>query len=527
MRLINRYLLKELVSPFLFALAAMTSIFLLNQVAQRFGSLVGKGLPAGVIAEVFGLSIPFILAMTLPMAVLFAILYAFTHLASDNEITAMRASGVSIPQLLVPVLLVGLLTTVAAFAFNDQVLPRTNAKLRTLLYDIARKKPTFELREQVINPLGPSGIFLRASRIDPATGRLRGVTIYDLGEAPGRRIIYADSGRMALTDNQTDLSLRLFDGSIHQFKALEPQVFRLTYFQVNDIRVKDIANQFEKNSVETTRGDREMSTCEMLDNVRQNRELAAAARREQRDLLRADLHALLLLPQPAPTPVPAPEKPGGYCAFLQRLGALLIPKTAEAQEPAQQPARPAPGGGGARRALPPGKTLIRGPGTLPATRPQPPVTEEWMQLQHGVYAPRLATWPQVANAAERVKNARLQADGYLIEVHKKLSISAACAVFVLIGIPMALRFPRGGMGLVIGGGLAVFSVYYVGLIAGEALGNRGMVNPVVAMWGPDAIFTVLGLLGLRAVNRTTGTERGGELRDLLGWLLDRRGRRRA
>ncbi len=507
MRLISRYVLQQLVAPFLFALAAMTSIFLLNQVAQRFGALVGKGLPAGVIAEVFGLSIPFIFAMTLPMAVLFAVLHAFSHLASDNEITAMRASGVSIPQLLAPVLVAGLLTTVFAFGFNDQVLPRSNARLRTLLYDIARKKPTFELREQVINALGPSGMFLRASRIDPATGRLRGVTLYDLGSSPARRIIYADSGRMALTDNQTDLSLRLFDGAIHEFKAMEPQVFQLTYFRENEIWVKDIANQFQKNSVETARGDREMSTCEMLGYVRQNREQAAAARREQRDLLRSDLRTLLLLPPPPPSPPPAARRPGGYCGLLQRLGGLFTPKTAEAQEPAQHPAR---------RPLPPG---LKKPQITGSPRATPP-PQEWEEPA-GSYTPRLATWPQVANAAERVKTAGIQADKYLIEVHKKLSISAACAVFVLIGIPLALRFPRGGMGLVIGGGLAVFSVYYVGLIAGEALGDRGLVDPAVAMWGPNMIFTFLGLLGLRAVNRTTGTERGGELRDLLGGLLGR------
>src|SRR3712207_9373163 len=79
----------------------------LSQVAKKFGSLVGKGLPWTVIAEVFALSIPFIVAMTLPMAVLLAVLYAFSHLAADNEVTAMRASGISVYQVLRPVLIWG------------------------------------------------------------------------------------------------------------------------------------------------------------------------------------------------------------------------------------------------------------------------------------------------------------------------------------------------------------------------------------------------------------------------------------
>ena len=93
MRLVHRYLLRQLVAPFCFALAALTGFMLISQVAKKFGALVGKGLPWPVITEVFVLSLPFIIAMTLPMAVLLAVLYTFSHLAADNEITAMRRTG--------------------------------------------------------------------------------------------------------------------------------------------------------------------------------------------------------------------------------------------------------------------------------------------------------------------------------------------------------------------------------------------------------------------------------------------------
>jgi lipopolysaccharide export system permease protein len=102
MNLLSRYLLRQLAAPFVFALTALTSLMLLSQIAKKFGSLVGKGLPWTVIAEVFALSVPFIVAMTLPMAVLLAVLYAFSHLAADNEVTAMRASGISVYQVLRP-----------------------------------------------------------------------------------------------------------------------------------------------------------------------------------------------------------------------------------------------------------------------------------------------------------------------------------------------------------------------------------------------------------------------------------------
>ena len=91
-RILSRYILRQHLPPLGYALAALTFAMLVNQIAKQFGNFVGKGLPWTVILEVFTLSIPFIVAMTLPMAVLVAVLYTFSHLAADNEITAMRAA---------------------------------------------------------------------------------------------------------------------------------------------------------------------------------------------------------------------------------------------------------------------------------------------------------------------------------------------------------------------------------------------------------------------------------------------------
>jgi lipopolysaccharide export system permease protein len=487
-RLLNRYLLRQLVAPFIFALAAQTSLMLLSQVAKKFGALVGKGLPWTVIGEVFALSLPFIVAMTLPMAVLLAVLYTFSHLAADNEITAMRASGISVYQVLKPVLLWGACMAAFNFAFVDQVLPRTNARLRSLLIDIGRKKPTFELREQVINEVPPSQYFLRASRIDAATGRLRGITIYDVGGEASRRVIYADSGFMAYAEGQTDLSLRLYDGSIHQYRPAEPTRFQLTYFSVNDIRVKNVYDQLQRNTSESIRGDREMSTCEMLQVIRDARQQQAEARRDRTDLVVQDLRALLELPPPAPAPVSPPDSTThGYCGWLQSLQGLFLPKTAQAQANAQ---------GIAKLGVPPTGRV------------------------------RLTNWSEVATAVDRVRDADRRGDRYAVEVHKKWAISLACVSFVIIGIVMALRFPRAGIGLVIGGGLAVFSIHYVGLTAGESLADRGLVQPWVAMWTPNIVLTAIGLLGLLRVSRESGSTRGGDFQEILDGARHLFGRRR-
>jgi lipopolysaccharide export system permease protein len=555
-RLLSRYLLRQLAGPFVFALAALTSLMLLSQIAKKFGALVGKGLPWTVIAEVFGLSVPFIVAMTLPMAVLLAVLYAFSHLAADNEITAMRASGISVYQVLVPVMAWGVFMSVFNFAFVDQVLPRSNARLRNLLIDIGRKKPTLELREQVINEVPPSQYFLRANRIDGATGRLREVTIYDVGGDASRRIIYADSGFMAYAEGKTDLSLRLFDGSIHQYRPTEPEGFQLTYFKVNDIRVRNAYDSLERNTSESVRGDREMSTCEMLAVIRDADRERDEAVRERRDLLLGDLRSLLDLP-PYPERKSLPDRPEpAYCHWIESLGRLVLPRTAEAQEDTQARGR---GAAGALEALPgqgqtqdtsrarraaqrkpvaaqPGQAPVpgrlRAPGAAARLqeeagkpgfpRPTPPAGRP------GPRAPALSNWSLTATAVDRGQDAERRAARFAVEVHKKWAISFACMSFVIIGIVMALRFPRGGIGLVIGGGLLVFAVHYVGLTAGESLADRGLMSPWLAMWAPNIVLTILGLIGLVRVSRESGSTRGGDFQEVLDSIrhLFRRLRRR-
>jgi lipopolysaccharide export system permease protein len=522
-RLLNRYVLRELAAPFAFALAALTSIMLLNQIAKRFGALVGKGLPWSVIAEVFLLSLPFIVAMTLPMAVLLAVLYAFSHLAAGNEITAMRAGGISVGQLLRPVFAAALVLSVLTFLFMDQLLPASNLRLKALVIDIGRKKPTFDLQEQAINEIPPSLFYLRAGRIDASGGRLRDVTIYDMSGQQSRRVIYADSGRMAFEEGQIDLNLRLWDGSIQSFKGADPTLFQLTYFRVNTIRVRNVANALERGGTEVSRSDREMSTCQMLAIVRDSNAAVRAARARSRELLERDLRNLLGLPPAAHVEVPdTPRRPlPAYCGWVERLGRLLLPETVEGQEPAQPPGRIAP----RRRPDLPGPRKPALPDRLapdPLRVPLGADTVRTATASHRLVA--LSAWADVANAGEQVRSATRGTNKFSVEIHKKWAISVAGMVFVLLGIPLALRFPRGGMGLVLGGGLGIFALYYVSLTAGEPLADAGKVPPAMMIWGPNVIFALLGVGGLLRVNRELGSTRGGDFAEIMDAIRRRTAR---
>jgi lipopolysaccharide export system permease protein len=120
---------------------------------------------------------------------------------------------------------------------------------------------------------------------------------------------------------------------------------------------------------------------------------------------------------------------------------------------------------------------------------------------------------RLAEARLRLELAKRGRNRYDIEIHKKFSLAAACLIFVLVGAPLAVRFPRGGVGLVLGVSLAVFALYYVGLIGGEALANEGKVPPFWAMWGTNVMLTLLGLVLLLRMGRDQNTGRGGDWTD--------------
>ena len=120
----------------------------------------------------------------------------------------------------------------------------------------------------------------------------------------------------------------------------------------------------------------------------------------------------------------------------------------------------------------------------------------------------------IEQTIQRASIARSTWSQYEVEIHKKFSLAVACVVFVLLGAPIALRFPRGGVGLVIGASLGVFALYYVCLIAGESMADDGVLPPWVAMWGANLVFTLVGVVLFLRMGREGSTARGGDLDDV-------------
>ncbi len=579
MKIISRYVVREHIGPLAFALTALTSLLMLQYVARQLANLAGKGLPARAIVEFFVLSLPFTIAMTLPMAVLIATLHAFGRMASENEITAFKANGVRVRTLMAPVLFCALLLSLAMVWFNDQVLPAANYRLRNLQQDILRTTPTLALRDQVINQLRPS-FFMRVARTDAATNKMWDVDIYDLSRGTERRTIYADSGRFSLAENKQDMQLQLYDGFSQELVKGDPKRLQRSYFRTQSIWVRDVGRDFQASGSDGSKSDREMSVCEMHRRYRARAVEYARAREEYISIASKQL-------KPGETGVQVPRERSPqvalsafYCNTLPSLVAMAGIKTAQAQsavtnrtvawtpdtrdiDPRVQP--PVTGGQTSVQQPPAGQPPVGQPpaGQPPAGQPppavdptqnpvvvpQPPavppavpipvpapvqVPDPRLQLPvNAIDVPPGTMLPQPVDdgaqlagaeeaAALQMNATRSELDSLNVEIQKKFALSFACLVFVLFGPPIALRFPRGGVGVTLGVGIVVFGLYYVCLMGGETLSDRGQLPPPVSMWIANVLFALMGIALLWNVESTTDKSRGGGIRD---WWADRRARK--
>ena len=449
MKILTRYLLRAHVGPFLFAFLALTGVVLINTLARRLAELAGKGLPLDIILEFFVLALPATVALTFPMAVLVSILYTFSNFTAENEITAMKASGIDLKRLLLPLLLVaGVLTGVMVW-FNDRVLPESNHRWSQLFIDIARKTPTLALQSQTLNRIAPQTAssqtyYLRAARVDPATNKLWDVSIYDVSSPMAVRSIYADSGRALFNAARTDLVLRLYDGHMREVGLDDPATFRRMTFKEQVFGIPGVGTTLPTGERGPGyRGDREMTVGMLRARIETLRSERADVIKRARSLVNADLDWALS---------------GGTKPFT--LG---------------------PEGGAPEQAMP---------------------VEEG-----GVRTRTRRTADELQSMRARVADLEKQMREYDVEVHKKYSIAFATLVFVVVGAPLALRFGGGGIGMVIAASMVIFSLYYVGLIGGESLAGRGLVTPLVAMWVVNALMTVLGVAGLATMGRETSTAR--------------------
>lgn len=225
--------------------------------------LVGKGLNAFVITELIVLNLAWMVVLAIPMSVLVAVLMAFGGLSSQNEITAMKASGVSLYRMMMPVLLASILITYLAIEFNNKILPEANHKAKTLMIDIRKKKPTLTLNSGLFSQ-EVSGYSILVRKTFEHSNDLEGVTIYDYTNPAAIVVITAKKGAISFTKDFRKLIMDLEDGEIHQKDADDEKQYRRLRFLKHRILMTTEGFALERSADGTfQRGDRELSAQAM------------------------------------------------------------------------------------------------------------------------------------------------------------------------------------------------------------------------------------------------------------------------
>ena len=441
MGILRLYVLRLHLVPLLLGFGVVTFILEMDVMFDYLDLVVNRGVAPGTVAQLFLLSLGYIVALSVPCGVLVSVLMTFGRLSQDNEITALRASGVNLASVMLGPLAGALVLSVGLTLFNNHVLPESNHAFANLLIDIGRKRPTARLQEGVFITDFP-GYNLLVQSVNGRTNEMRGVTIYQMNAGGPPTTILAKSGFLSYTPDGKNAVLELKDGEIHEIPADEAGAkrYRRMVFKTHIIYIAGAGGMLER-TVRSSRSDREMSARDLATErarVVDNYRVSLASHRA---------HLAQMGLSPAATALIAPEQ----VPWTRRLTGAI-------------------GGVFGRR-----DSLDQFTRDRPAARAE---VEMWRMEREGL---------------------RRRIASLSVEYQKKFSLPAACVVFVLIGAPIGMRVRRAGPAVAFVS-IAFFLFYYLCLVGGEELANRLMLPAWLSMWLPNI---VLGVWGVFATLRAT------------------------
>lgn len=265
MKILTRYILKEHIAPFFLAFLTITFLLIIDLVPKIIDHVIDKDLPVAVVFEIIGLNLAWMLALSIPMSVLVATLMAFGRLTSDFEITAIKASGINVLRVLLPVLAAGAVLMFGMIEFNDRILPDLNKRSRLLWADISAMRPTLTFRSGVFITDIP-GYLVLVDKIDHTTSRVETVNITDTRDKTKPQIIVAEYGYLEMTDNGKNMRFTLYNGEVHSLDTEDPNEYRRVSFERYVKNVADVSSELVRTDSDY-RNDREMSIGDMQTKV--------------------------------------------------------------------------------------------------------------------------------------------------------------------------------------------------------------------------------------------------------------------
>ena len=233
----NIYLLKEISYILLLSLGILTFILVLSRLGKIADLVINKGVGLKDIAALVAFSIPPYLTFTLPMAFLLSVIVVLGRLSTENEVLALKASGVNLKWLLAPIASIGLLITICGLFNTNYLLPQCSGLFRETLINVIRKGISVDDKEGIFNDSVP-GVVIYINKVDTQKRLLTGIVVSDDRDKNIKQTISAENGYVNIDPDTFDLAFMLKNGSLHRWeKTLD--TYRNVSFQDYDEFVPD------------------------------------------------------------------------------------------------------------------------------------------------------------------------------------------------------------------------------------------------------------------------------------------------
>lgn len=428
MRLLTRYIVRELILPFIFALGIIVFILFINFFLRAVDRFLGKGLDLLTILEYLFLNLAWIVALAVPMAVLISTLMAFGRLSEDNEINALRSSGISFLTILRPALLFGASVCLLLIFFNTRILPEMNFQARLLAGDIRKMRPGLDIEPgHFIDNIPDYSMIIRGKN----GNMMEDVRIFSKNSKDIQTSIYSETGELSTLDDA--IIMNLYDGEIHELDMENYGNYRRINFEKHVIAIP--ADDLMLNRRDTAnRSDREMTVALMQEKKKKYSERKIRVEERLQHTIKK-VTGIDILPE----------------NFLD-----------------------------AKKLLNRYQEEIKQDTTL--TDAQVRLKERRLRSLER----------QAKNEFKLLDTYIRSWNKYAVEIHKKFSLPVACILFVLVGAPLGTLSQRGGFAVAITLGFGFFLIYYIFLIGGEEMADRNIVSPIIGMWTPNVILAFFG-----------------------------------
>jgi lipopolysaccharide export system permease protein len=468
--------------------------------------LVGKGLEWLIILKLLGLVSVTMVSLALPLAVLLSSLMAFGNLGEYMELTALKASGISLQRAMRPVFLFCLLLSITAFYFSNNLLPIANLKMKTLLNDISHKRPELNIKPGIFNN-DIENYVIRIGEKSSDGKLMKNLMIYDHSKHAGNdRLIIAERGEMSSSADQRYLELRLFNGNSYT-EADVGQRRRSSHPFLRESFSEDLI-RFDLSLFKLSKSDENLykNNYQML-NLSQ---LTLASDTLKQELYKEKNFLPSILFR---GPFFIKDKP--YSKTLKNAGAKA-PKakkldSASALTASDSILQNFPDKRIANQALLESiRSRARSGGTdsfVSGFKPasvEIPLKSKTNVLANFNQADRIRILEAAENALRANKSTldysvqnfeqeQEQIFKHEIEWHRKFTLSFACLVLFLIGAPLGAIVRKGGLGLPVVFSLVFFIIYHMISITGEKLAREGVTSAFWGMWLSSAVLLPVGL----------------------------------